>query len=207
MRETAASAKHSESGDARSAQARKFFDEGIHQREEGNIRYAAYALGRAACEDPAQRRYAKELVATLASPKLPASLLKGLFMSLRLARVMQRQAEEKRWHDLMESTTQLLSVRPRSAAAVLALSQACVGLKCYDSAVVYLHFALKLRPHDIKVNRQCGRVLGKVGMFDEAVACWHRVEERIGKDPEALAEINRLTAKKTGLDEKLHSHS
>ena len=85
---------------------------------------------------------------------------------------------------------------PNNISALLALGEACAGLKHFDSAVVYLRHAHKRRPHDVLVNRHCGRVLGKVGQFDEAVGCWRLVERACPRDEEALRSIGNLAAKK-----------
>ena len=183
--------------EARQNRARKFFDDAIRERNGDNLRYAIYALGRAICEDPAQRHYAKEFLATLSSPAMrKPSWFSGLFKRIGLNRKMEQAISESRWADALATATQLAPFRPQNRAVFLALSQACVGLKCYDSAVVYLRFAHKLWPHDLTVNRYCGRVLGKVGMIDEAVGCWHRVKEHLPHDSEALTEMCRLTTKK-----------
>jgi hypothetical protein len=183
--------------DARKNRAHKLFDDAIRERNSDNLRYAVYALGRAICEDPAQRTYAKEFLATLSSPAIKRpSWFSGVFKGFGLSRKMEKAMRESRWDDVLSIATQLAPFRPQNRDLLLALSQACVGLKCYDSAVVYLRFAHKLWPHDLTVNRHCGRVLGKVGMIDEAVGCWHRVKEHLPHDTEALTEMGYLTTKK-----------
>ena len=96
----------------------------------------------------------------------------------------------------MERGTELLSLRPKSTAALLGLGQASAALKYFDSALVYFRHAHKLRPHDVLVNRQCGRVLGKVGQFDEAIGCWQWVQKRLPQDEEAARAIGDLAVRK-----------
>lgn len=182
---------------ARQAKARRLFDDAMHQRNENNFRYAAYALGRAVCEDPAQRQYAKDFLATVTSPKMSKpSLFTGSLKKFSLGRKIDQAISESRWEDVLSVATQLAVLKPQNRLVLLALAQACENLKCFDSALVYLRFAHKLWPNDLTVNRHCGRLLGKVGLFDEAVACWHRVKECLPHDEEALNAMGRLTTRK-----------
>lgn len=182
---------------ARILRARKFYDEARRQRDGENVRYAIYALGRAICEDPAQRQYAKELIATLSLPAARArNGLTGLLKRFRLRRKLGQAITESRWDDVLATATQLAAFYPQDRSILIALSQGCVGLKCYDSAVVFLRFAHKLWPQDLVVNQHCGRVLGHLGMFDEAIGCWHRVKEHLPHDNEALTEMSRLATAK-----------
>jgi tetratricopeptide (TPR) repeat protein len=56
---------------------------------------------------------------------------------------------------------------------------------------------LDFNPKDIAVNRQCAKALGRVGQFDQAIACWHRVEQLKPNDEEAGREIGNLHVEKT----------
>jgi tetratricopeptide (TPR) repeat protein len=63
--------------------------------------------------------------------------------------------------------------------------------------MVYLKSALELNNKDPEVNRLCGIALGKRRMFDQAVACWHRVEQARPNDEEAKRAIGTLAMEKT----------
>lgn len=114
----------------------------------------------------------------------------------RLKRRMAEAVTAKNLERALEYGTKLLALRPNNIAALIGLGQACAAMKCFDSSLVYLRHAHKLQPHDVLVNRHCGRVLGKVGQFDEAVSCWQFVVQRIPRDEEALRAIGVLAAKK-----------
>jgi len=47
------------------------------------------------------------------------------------------------------------------------------------------------------VNRLCGIALGKRGQFDQAIACWHRVEQAKPDDEEPKRAIASLAVEKT----------
>ena len=52
-------------------------------------------------------------------------------------------------------------------------------------------------PKDAAVNRHCGRALGRMGHFDQAIICWRRVELLKPGDEEANRAIGDLTVEKT----------
>jgi len=57
--------------------------------------------------------------------------------------------------------------------------------------------ALDGAPRDADVNRHCGRSLARMGQFDQAIACWHRVEEIQKGDDEAKKMISQLTMERS----------
>jgi tetratricopeptide (TPR) repeat protein len=177
--------------------ARRLFDQAQKARATDSGRFAIHALTEAICHDPSQRQYAKELVTSLftASVVGPGRLATAL-PAWRLARRLAASIATNNWQAALESGTKLLVLRPRSIAALLGLGRACTALKCFDSALVYLRHAHKLQPHDVVVNRHCGRVLGKVQQFDEAVACWSIIRQQLPRDEEALKAIGDLATKK-----------
>ena len=155
------------------------------------------ALADAICHDPSQRQYAKELLASLASASIvgPGTMATA-WPAWRLKCRLKEAISDTNWDTALMLGVKLLVLRPRSIAALLGLGQASTALKCFDSALVYLRHAHKLRPHDVLVNRHCGRVLGKVQQFDEAVACWSIVRQKLRDDEEALKAIGDLAVKK-----------
>ncbi len=182
---------------ARIDEARKHFDDGRKACVGNSHRFAIHAFREAICYDPSQRQYAKELLAVVSSPAVVGpGIVATAWAAWRLKRHLVKASAAGDWQRVLEQGTALLALRPRSIPALLALGQACVALKCFDSALVYLRHAHKVRPKHVLVNRHCGRVLGKVGQFDEAVGCWELVRKRVPGDPEALRAIGDLAVKK-----------
>jgi hypothetical protein len=72
------------------------------------------------------------------------------------------------------------------------MAKACEALHYNEVELVYLKPALDAAPKDANVNRHCARSLARMGQFDQAIACWHRVDEITGKDREAAAMISQL---------------
>ena len=50
---------------------------------------------------------------------------------------------------------------------------------------------------DPAVNRRCAIALKELGQFDQAIACWHRVELLRPKDEEAAKQIGNLQVERT----------
>jgi tetratricopeptide (TPR) repeat protein len=184
--------------DAQVQQARKLFDQGRRAFAADSQRFAIHAFADAICHDPSQRQYAKELLALLSTTSIigPGQMATA-WHAWRLARQLAGAIDGQDWQTTLDISAKLLILRPRSKAALLGLGQACAALKCFDSAVVYLRYAHKLWPGDLLVNRHCGRMLGKVQQFDEAVGCWNLVRKRLPRDEEALRAIGNLAVKKT----------
>lgn len=86
-----------------------------------------------------------------------------------------------------------LSNNPWDVPTLRALANICAELHAHDTELRYLKNALESKPKDIAVCRHCARSLSRVGQFDMAISCWHRVEAIIENDAEAAREIARLT--------------
>ena len=84
-----------------------------------------------------------------------------------------------------------------SISTLVAIAEACDTLNLDEAGLVYLKQALDVNPKDGEVNRICGRTLARLGQFDQAIACWHRVEQAKPGDPEAARAIGELAIEKT----------
>ena len=77
------------------------------------------------------------------------------------------------------------------------MAEACKELGIDECQLSYLRLALDANPKDIAANRQAALTLQRMGQFDQAIACWHRVEQAKPHDEEALQAISRLSVEKT----------
>ena len=91
----------------------------------------------------------------------------------------------------------MLKLNPWDVSALLAMAAACENLDFGDCQLLYLKNALDANPKDADVNRTCGKALGRMGHFDQAIACWHRVEQAKPGDEEAAKAIGNLHIDKT----------
>ena len=63
--------------------------------------------------------------------------------------------------------------------------------------LAYLKNALDAADTDPEINRICAEALERRKRFDEAIACWHRVQLARPKDEEAPQQVARLAVEKT----------
>jgi len=101
------------------------------------------------------------------------------------------------WEQALEAGTKALSMNPWDIATLLAMSDVCGELGADECQLFYLRWALDTSPRDVTVNRQAATILQRMGQFDQAIACWHRVEQAKPKDEEAMQAISRLSVEKT----------
>lgn len=85
---------------------------------------------------------------------------------------------------------------PWHVASLHVIADTCAAQHFNAVELAYLKQALEGSPKDADVNRHCARSLARMGQFDQAIACWHRVEEIDGNDREAAEMISRLAEEK-----------
>ena len=87
-----------------------------------------------------------------------------------------------------------------------AIAKACERNHLNEVELRYLKQALDADPHDREVNRHCAASLARMGQYDQAIACWHRVEQDKPGDREAKEMILKLSLEKTEMAKlgKLH---
>lgn len=114
----------------------------------------------------------------------------------RLAKPLRNAAEQKQWTEVLKLGVAVLAENPWHVATLHAMAQACERLHYNEVELAYLKEALDANPKDVEVNRHCGRSLARMGQFDQAIACWHRVEQLAGRDAEATQQIAYLAEEK-----------
>jgi len=91
----------------------------------------------------------------------------------------------------------LLKINPWDVATLRPMAEACEALDLREIELRYLRNALDANPKDPEVNRHCAKSLQRMGQYDQAIVCWHRVEEALKHDPEAPRMIADLQIEKT----------
>ena len=112
------------------------------------------------------------------------------------SRSLKKTLQQSDWTGVLRQGVDLLKANPWEIPTLRAIAQACEGLRFNEVELVYLKQALDANPKDVEVNRHCARSLGRMGQFDQAIACWHRVETLRGKDAEATQMISKLAEDK-----------
>lgn len=90
----------------------------------------------------------------------------------------------------------LLSRNPWDVGTLRALATVCESLRHNEVELVYLKLALDAQPKNVEVNRHCAKSLARMGQFDQAITCWHRVEKLGGRREEAVKQIIDLMQEK-----------
>ncbi|MCA9168431.1 MAG: tetratricopeptide repeat protein, partial [Planctomycetales bacterium] len=108
------------------------------------------------------------------------------------------QAED--WDEVFRLGLDLLRTNPWDVPTLCALAEACATNHYNEVELRYLKNALDVNPKDLGVNRHCAESLARMGQFDQAIGCWHRIGELDKGNQEARRKMSELTmAKQRGL--------
>ncbi len=108
----------------------------------------------------------------------------------------KKAVSKKDWREVLRLGPDVLKSNPWDVPALRSMAQACEELGLNEVELRYLKNALDANPKNVEVNRHCGRSLARMGQFDQAIACWHRVEELRKGDKEAAKMISDLSVEK-----------
>jgi len=187
------------------------FEHASKQITQGDYDYATELLTECVQGDPGNRVYLQTFIENL--QKKYKNNRKGAFgAKLRKfgARAALRRAlGRSNWDGVIANGLTVLKVNPWNVKALTSMATAAKSMgeeeleeqyrqKFYECELYYLKCAQNASPKDPEVNKQCAQALAERGMFDQAIACWHRVEQaRKGGDEEAQREIADLAVRKT----------
>lgn len=109
----------------------------------------------------------------------------------------KKAVAKKEWLEILREGAALLKTNPWDVATLRPMAEACEALDLREVELRYLKNALDANPKDAEVNRHCAKSLQRMGQFDQAIVCWHRVEEALKNDAEAPKMIADLQIEKT----------
>lgn len=101
------------------------------------------------------------------------------------------------WDEVLQLGLEMLKTNPWDVATLRSLAWACQAKHYNEVELRYLKNALDVNPKDVEVNKHCAESLARMGQFDQAIACWHRVEDLDKGNQEAKKRISELTLEKT----------
>jgi len=162
-------------------------------RSEKNYEYAHVMLTECVRSDPGNLQFVEALIQNLKS-NTPHHSKRRLFS--RTPRPLCKAVQLKDWEAAISIGLEGLWNDPWNTAVLLEMAHACEALHHNEVELVYLKQALEAEPKNLKVNRHCARSLGRMGQFDQAIACWHRIEVLQGRDDEASKMISTLAEEK-----------
>lgn len=173
----------------------KLMEHGAQQTKQGNHDYAHDMYASCVNKDPGNLEYVEAFLSNLEA-KFKNNKKGGRSKGNRSE--LKKAVAEKNWKEVIEYGTELLKYNPWDAATLRPIADACEALALNEVELRYLKNALTSNPKDIDINRHCATSLARMGQFDQAIACWHRIEE-LSKNlkPEARKMISQLTMAKT----------
>jgi tetratricopeptide (TPR) repeat protein len=120
------------------------------------------------------------------------------FIQGRSARSGAKKATSQQdWPGVIRAGLEALKLNPWDVPTLTLMAEASNRLGNNDVQLAYLKTAQEANPKDPAVNRLCALALREVGQFDQAIACWHRVEQARPDDEEAARSIASLAVEKT----------
>ena len=110
---------------------------------------------------------------------------------------LRKALAKQDWHEVLRLGSGILKSNPWDIATLRSMAQACESLDYNEPELRYLKNALEANPKDVDVSRHCASSLSRMGQFDQAIACWNRVDELCRGDREAQEQISQLQVEKT----------
>ena len=204
MEPDASSTDSSNAGSANISPAKRkklqtYFQYGIDKRKTGDHDYAHTMFSQCFVGDPANLVYLEALLENL-STKFAGKKKKSKIRSSRNAFKKAHAAEE--WKDCFKIGLELLNENPWDIPTLRALAEAAAAKRGEDEQygeieLRFLRAALDSDPKNVETNKHCADSLARIGQYDQAIACLHRIEEFVPNKSEIQARISQLTMAKT----------
>ena len=171
----------------------------IMGQDEYDFGYATTLLEQCVLGDPANIGYMQAFLENLHRKYKnnrkgqSLAMVSGLVHRAKMNRAIGRAD----WDPAIKCSLELLKLNPWDTGALSAMAVVNDKLGNADCQRHWLKAALAAKPNDPEMNRQAAIAMAKIYQFDQAIACWHRVEKARPNDEEAQREISNLTLQKT----------
>ncbi|MHB1033836.1 MAG: tetratricopeptide repeat protein [Pirellulales bacterium] len=175
------------------------FEKANQQSASGNFDYATDMFVACVTGDPGNKIYAQNFLGNLQKKynnNKKGSKLAGI-KGATTKGALKKASLQKDWKTAIAAGLELLKLNPWDTWTLSTLAAACEALGHDESQLVYLKTALDVNIKDPDINRQCGLALGRMRQFDQAIICWHRVEQARPGNDEAAHAISDLIVNKT----------
>ncbi len=175
---------------ARRKKLQQCYDFGQQKSKQGDHAYAHQMYEQCVAGDPSNLVYVDAMLANL-SARYENNKRKARLKSSRTD--FKKAHTEKRWPEVLVLGLQLLGENPWDIPTLRGMADACAAQHFNEAELRYLRMALDSNPRDADVNRHCAHSLTRMGQYDQAITCWHRVEEVVPGKGEAPQKISELT--------------
>jgi tetratricopeptide (TPR) repeat protein len=176
------------------------FEHGSRSAAKGDFDYATDMFTMCVTQDPANPIYVKQFLDNLIKKYNDNKKGAGFTSAPKAAALkgsIKKAEYSKDWDAIIKTGVEILKLHPWDTSTLVSIAKACDALNLDEAQLVYLKHALDVNTKDAEVNRVCGRTLARMGQFDQAIACWHRVEQAKPGDEEAARAIGELAIEKT----------
>ena len=163
--------------------------------EDYDFDYATTMFSECVVQDPANLVYVEAFLENL-QRKFKNNKRGGRILGFGGKGPFKRAVARQDWKEALAIGPALLKTNPWDVTVLRGMAQACEALHFNEAELRYLKNALDANPKDAEVNRHCALSLARMGQFDQAIVCWHRVEEVKRHDPEAPKMISTLTVER-----------
>lgn len=177
----------------------QMFEHANVQMRQENFDYATTLFSQAVLGDPGNPMYVQGFLANLKQKYNNNKKGAGMaFLSSAGKKGMVKKAQmQKNWLAVIQNGIEVLKLNPWDTGTLTAMATACDELGASEAQLHYLKVALEHDSNDVEINRICARALKDLQRYDEAIACWHRVEKAKPGDEEATRAIAGLAVQKT----------
>lgn len=175
------------------------FEHGSKSSAQGQYDYATQMFTQCVTGDPSNLLYTQNFLSNLQKKynnNKTGAKLAGV-RSATAKTAVKNAARKKDFLGVISGGLKVLELNPWDTSTLADMADACNQLQFDEAQIVYLRAALDADIKDPETNRLLGRALGKQGQFDQAIACWMRVQQAKPNDEEAHRAIANLTVEKT----------
>jgi tetratricopeptide (TPR) repeat protein len=184
---------------AKRKRMQKAFEHASLQMKQDNFDYATALLTDCVTHDPDNAIYLQSFLGNLR--KKYNNNKKGakfaLLSSAGPRSGLKKCQLQKDWEGVLRNGFELLKLNPWDSGVLCLMATACDELGYEQTELVYLRMALDADSKSPDINRQAAISLARRQMYEQAIACWHRVEQAKPGDEEAQKAIGDLTVEKT----------
>jgi tetratricopeptide (TPR) repeat protein len=175
------------------------FEHAQRSVEKSDHEYAHDLLAQCLTEDPANLIFLQHFLGNLAQ-KYGNNKKGARFAALKIKTsrmALHKAAGKGQWQEAFAAACDALKTNPWDTATLLDVAEAYQQIGSDECELYALRWALDAAPKDVTVNRRAAEALSRRGQFDQAIACWRRVEQARPGDDEAAKAISQLSVEKT----------
>jgi tetratricopeptide (TPR) repeat protein len=167
----------------------------LMQQDKYDFDYAHSLLVECVANDPGNLLYVEALLQNLQQKY--HNNKRGAFLAFGGKGGFKKALARKDWANVLKLGPDVLKTNPWDVGSLRGLADACAAFGYIEVELRYLRNALDANPKDPEVNKHCAQSLARIGQFDQAIACWNRVDEARRGDVEAQRMISDLQIAKT----------